>query len=357
MSDARPEAEQIGAVVERLSVLIAAGVTPQDAWRYVGELHGVDSAAHSTSSAAGGVLSGPPGRRGEARASAVATVIARVVRDVEAGRPVADAIGAAGSGAGRSAAAVAADAPHRSAREREREFSPTVAWAALAAAWYIASEAGAPLAACLDDLARCLLAAGEVERDTAAALAGPVATTRMVVALPLVSIVSGAVLGLDTLRILFTTPAGIACLVAGGVLLLIARAWSARLLRRARRVEAVPGLALDLVAVAASGGGSLERAVELVDGAMRRFDIVAANDPRTVADVLRLAARAGAPPGDLLTAEALRVRRDAVGVARRRAAALDVWLMIPLGVCVLPAFVLLAVVPVIVGVISTMSLS
>lgn len=397
MSRERPEAEQIGAVVERLSVLLSAGVTPQDAWRYLAESRGVSASARDASlpasrhsmpvasavspraaerAGATATASGEPGTRGRARSatpvsdptrkpsrSPVDAVIARVVHDIEAGRPVADAIGAAGRGLVRGPVARASEGGRQSSRTgdggrlctRASGFTGEAAWSALAAAWFIASEAGAPLAACLDDIACCLLAAGEVERDTAAALAGPVATTRMVIALPLVSIVAGAVLGLDTLRILFTTPAGVGCLVAGGVLLLMARAWSARLLRGARRIDAVPGLALELVAVAASGGGSLHRAVELVDEALGRFEVVAANDPRAVGDVLRLAARAGAPPGDLLKAEAMRVRRDAVGLAKRRAAALDVWLMMPLGVCVLPAFVLFAVVPVVVGVISTLS--
>ena len=382
MTRSRPEAEQIGAVVERLAVLIAAGLTPQSAWRHVAESWGVRDSGSRES-----VTSRELGRQ---RGRAVAEVIRRVVGDIESGRAIADALGAAaqtairgergtrgrgasfviassagvGAGAGAGAGAVAGgrvragdDSGRKGSTRRGAEFTAGAAWAALAAAWLIASEAGAPLAACLDDIAQCLLAAGEVERDTAAALAGPLATTRMVIGLPLVSIVSGALLGLDTLHVLFASPAGIACLLSGGVLLLVARAWSRALLRRARRLEAVPGLALDLVAVAASGGGSLNRAVELVDEALDRFGVAAAHDRGAVIDVLRLAARAGAPPGELLRAEALRVRRDAVGLARRRAAGLDVWLMVPLGICVLPAFVLLSVIPVVVGVMSTISLS
>ncbi len=331
-------------MVERLSVLIGVGVTPQSAWRYLAESRLPESRLAESRLAESRLAESRSASR--ARMPDVDVVIARVVRDIESGRQVADAIGAAGGGR--------RDASQTTARTGE--FTAGAAWSSLAAAWFIATEAGAPLAACLDDIARSLLAAGEVERDTAAALAGPLATTRLVITLPLVSIVSSALLGLDTLRILVTTPAGLVCLLLGGALLVIARAWSARLVRRARRVEAVPGLALDLVAVAASGGGSLLRAVDLVDEALRRFHVAATNDPRAVADVLNLASRAGAPPGELLRAEAMRIRRDAVSLARRRAAALDVWLMMPLGLCVLPAFVLLAVVPVVVGVISTLTL-
>ena len=55
---------------------------------------------------------------------------------------------------------------------------------------------------------------------------------------------------------------------------------------------------------------------------------------------------------DLLRAEAARRRRTARADGAARAAALGVRLMLPLGVCVLPAFVLLGVVPLIVSVVT-----
>ncbi len=62
---------------------------------------------------------------------------------------------------------------------------------------------------------------------------------------------------------------------------------------------------------------------------------------------LGLAARAGAPGAALLRDAATELRRRRAREAQRRAAALGVRLVLPLGVCALPAFALVGVVPVV----------
>lgn len=221
----------------------------------------------------------------------------------------------------------------------------------------MATEAGAPLARCLGEIADSLRAVGRVERETAASLAGPAATTRLVAVLPVISLASGWLLGLDTGTALLGSPAGLACLALGLLLMAAGRFWSGALLRRARRVDPAPGLMLDLVAVAVAGGGALPRAKNLVGETMHRFGLDTERDAAAVESVLVLASRSGAPPGELLRAEAARVRRDSVSRATEKAAALGTWLMLPLGVCVLPAFLLLAVAPVLIGVLSATGLA
>jgi tight adherence protein B len=304
----RPVVEELGAVVERLGVLIAAGVSPAHAWGYVAE-------------------GSPKSGHGE--------VVAAVAALAAHGTPVADAV-------------------ERGALDA-RTLGPQLrrAWSVLGVAWLVASEAGAPVARCLGDIAASLRASGQVERDTAAALAAPAATTRLVTALPVVSIGASWLMGFDTVRILFTTPLGLACLVSGAVLVLGGRTWSRWMLQRARRLETAPGLSLDLVAIAVAGGGSTTWATALVRNALQRFGLESPHDQVAVDAVLSLAARAGAPPAELLRNEAGRVRRDAIGRATEQAAALGVWLMLPLGVCILPAFMLLAVGPVLIGVLAS----
>jgi tight adherence protein B len=117
-------------------------------------------------------------------------------------------------------------------------------------------------------------------------------------------------------------------------------------------------LLLDLTAVAVSGGGALPAARALVIGTLERLTPEAgarggSAELAILDEVLSLAERSGAPPARLLRSEAVRVRRDAVTDAQRRTAELGVWLMLPLGVCVLPAFILLAVVPVLLSVLPT----
>ncbi|MBT1001335.1 type II secretion system F family protein [Paenarthrobacter sp. DKR-5] len=67
---------------------------------------------------------------------------------------------------------------------------------------------------------------------------------------------------------------------------------------------------------------------------------------RVFRDALGFAAATGAPSASLLYSEAARVRRRRQREAERRAAALGVQLVLPLGLCALPAFICLGVVPV-----------
>ncbi|WP_346957829.1 type II secretion system F family protein [uncultured Arthrobacter sp.] len=63
-------------------------------------------------------------------------------------------------------------------------------------------------------------------------------------------------------------------------------------------------------------------------------------------DALGFAALTGVPSSAILYTQAARLRREHFRAAERRAAALGVQLVIPLGLCSLPAFVCLGIVPV-----------
>ena len=63
-------------------------------------------------------------------------------------------------------------------------------------------------------------------------------------------------------------------------------------------------------------------------------------------DALGFAAVTGAPSSAILYAQAARMRREQFRSAEKRAAALGVQLVVPLGLCSLPAFICLGVVPV-----------
>ena len=63
-------------------------------------------------------------------------------------------------------------------------------------------------------------------------------------------------------------------------------------------------------------------------------------------DALGFAAVTGAPSSAILYAQAARLRRERFRAAEKRAASLGVKLVVPLGLCSLPAFICLGVVPV-----------
>ena len=223
-------------------------------------------------------------------------------------------------------------------------------WACVAAAWRVATESGAPLAATLARLGDVLIATDDARREVEVALAGPLATSRVVLALPALGLFGGALLGVDTLGVLATTPPGWFCLVAGGGLLLVARNWMRRLLTRAREADPTPGLGCELVAVAVSGGAPASAALARVADALAEAGLPA---EQTAAPAIAFAQRAGVPVAALLRAEAREIRRNAQAAVRMRIAALGTRLLLPLGLCVLPAFVALGVAPLLLAMIGS----
>jgi pilus assembly protein TadC len=113
------------------------------------------------------------------------------------------------------------------------------------------------------------------------------------------------------------------------------------------------GRALELVAAAASP--EYGRALRPVVGAMAigadwetawRSSDVRSPEILALRDALGFAALTGAPSSSILYAQAARMRRERFRAAEKRAASLGVKLVVPLGLCSLPAFICLGVVPV-----------
>ena len=73
--------------------------------------------------------------------------------------------------------------------------------------------------------------------------------------------------------------------------------------------------------------------------------------------MLALSRAAGVPAIELLRASAAHTRHRARVDGRLRAARLSTRLLLPLGVCTLPAFLLLGVAPMLLSVLTTMPLS
>jgi tight adherence protein B len=226
-------------------------------------------------------------------------------------------------------------------------------WVDLAAAWDVASTVGAPLADALRTIAGALRDAAAATDDVRVALAEPAATARLLLWMPFGGLLLGFVLGFDTLGVIVGTPLGAACVVAGLLLVVAARSWTRRLLRRAAPTPGTPGIRAELVALALSGGASIDRALDLVAD-------TAAHDPAgedEVRTVLELSRAAGVPAVELLRAGAAQSRHSARVQGRLRAARLSTQLLIPLGVCTLPAFLLLGVAPLLLSVLGSTRLA
>ncbi|WP_426519517.1 type II secretion system F family protein [Diaminobutyricibacter sp. McL0618] len=288
-------------LADTVATLLEAGIVPEVAWAYLAEA-GNDPLA---------VAVGRAVARGE-------SVVAAIVHG--------------------------GDAPSRRVKE---------ARAVLAAAWWVASESGAPLAACLRACADSFRGQGDTERDIAVALAGPVLTARMVSILPLVGLLFGAVLGFDTVGALTGSPVGWGLLIGGVLLMGLGAAWNRMLVRRATQTNGDRAIELELLSVALSGGAAIAVARELVAEATRRFLPGGAEAGSTVDHVLQLSARAGIPAGGLLRSEADRRRRESRSAGQTAASTLAVRLMLPLGLCVLPSFMFLGVAPLVLVIVSS----
>ena len=243
---------------------------------------------------------------------------------------------------------------------------PAVALGPTVAAARLAREIGAPPAAVLDRVARLVERAGEAADRRAEALAGPRTTATLLAWLPASGLVLGLVLGVDPVTVLLDGAGGTGLLVVGLGLTGLGRAWTRRLIARASGggEPAAPAL-LDLLDVALGSGADIPRALAAVGAVTGPGDALAraagrlalgagweeawAGAPAEVEPVAAALAAAwteGAAAGPALRAAAETTRRAAHTAALEAAGRLAVLIVQPLGLCHLPAFVVIGLVPV-----------
>ncbi|MFI8963533.1 type II secretion system F family protein [Streptomyces sp. NPDC053493] len=178
----------------------------------------------------------------EARADGVVALCGTVAGELRAGWQPAQALAFAARTTGalgdREAAVVAAarfggDVPEALRRAARQDGADGLA--GMAACWQVAVDGGAGLAAGLDRLEAALRSQQEQRERLRAQLAGAWATVAVLAVLPLAGLGLGAALGARPLWVLLHTPAGLGCLVAGGVLEALGLWWAARIVRGGER--------------------------------------------------------------------------------------------------------------------------
>ena len=228
---------------------------------------------------------------------------------------------------------------------------PGPEWRVLAVAWKLAEVSGAPLAPALDHLAESLRALTALQQRRSILLAGPRATVRLVAMLPVLAVLLGTLMGFDPMSVLLT-PGGLMLLAIGSLLLSLGVTWARSMTARLERTDGVAGLEFTLCWVALGGGASartaLGRLADCVDHAHAEWvPFVTLRRDRPLAETIASAAELGAPIGSLLLEEAASRRADAHTALERAAEKLGVKVLIPLGVCALPAFIIVGVLPVV----------
>lgn len=167
------------------------------------------------------------------------------------------------------------------------------------------------------------------------AMAVPLQTRKLLLWLPALSLVIGQLSGFGTVVALFT-PLGLAAGVLAGALILLGINWTKRMLEPTRRPVEHPGFSLMRLGLAIHSGkplGSIEN--QLLQES---------------SELVSLAKRTGAPLSELIDGEielrATQHQQKAMTEARQ----LSVKLLTPMGLTVLPAFFILTIVPMFLGI-------
>jgi Flp pilus assembly protein TadB len=244
----------------------------------------------------------------------------------------------------------------------------------------IAMTDGADPVHAVESAARTMRASASIAADSQAAVAQTLASIRILTWVPIALAVLLAVRD-ESVREFFLSAAGLICIAAGVALNGLGRHVTARLTARAVRVRSdipdfidmtsvhlragkPPALAFMHSAEGAGGitGSTARRVVDKVRAGDRFVDALLMHrelfDLRAqpLIDALVDTERDGLPPRELfdrLSDEAKSQRRRE---ADRRLRALPVQLALPLVGCVLPAYVLLAVFPLLIGQFSSVTL-
>ena len=217
----------------------------------------------------------------------------------------------------------------------------------------VAVATGVPTGHAIERLQTVVRDVGAAEEEIRSALAAPLLARRIVMLVPVASIALGAALGFNVFPALVGSALGVMCIVGGALLSLVGWAWMRTLVRRATDHPAAPGLWCELVAAAAASGLPLGRAVVMAEAALGTCGVAAPEAARMQGrNLLAIATQAGVPISVALQHLADDQRAKSFAEQRRAARELGERILVPVGACYLPAFLLWGVVPLVGSVVS-----
>lgn len=212
--------------------------------------------------------------------------------------------------------------------------------------WSLAIELGGPPAVALGRLANVFDLQQKREQEVALAYAAPKATARLVMGLPVFAVLLAQLLGMNPLGAITNSPLGFISVALGCGLLVAGRYWSNRMLASALPEAADPGAHLDSVVIGLQAGLPLETARQ------HTASTASESDKNFLDEAAELSRKTGAALTEILLSNADRFRQNLNFEIAERISKLSIRLMIPLGVAVLPAFVLLSIVPISISLLS-----
>ena len=261
----------------------------------------------------------------------------------------------------------------RAARERRQAAVAAVPGAV--AACRLTAALGAPLAGILEAVAGGVAESGRAEASRRTALSGPRATARLLAVLPPVGLLLGAAVGARPEEVLLDGGLGSVLGAAGICLMIVGHRATARMVSAATASSSGvdEALVLDLAAAALACGASLPGALRALGEALDGEELAVAGRALLLgADweeawgapddeawrerrsrlegCLRPGWEDGASPAPLLEGTAASLRAGRRAADEEAAERLAVRLVLPLGLCHLPAFVVLGIAPVVASV-------
>lgn len=222
--------------------------------------------------------------------------------------------------------------------------------------WQLATKLGGPVVIALSRVADVFDRQQRNLSEVELAFAGPQSTSRLVTWLPVVALFLAQLVGMNPARAILTSPVGLISVCLGAGLLVLGHQWSKRMLAKALPDTRDPGAFLDCVLIGLQAGLPLQQAR---DRATNEFSKVYVDhshneqgDERALDDAAELSRKSGASLTQILSATADRFRDERRFEISTRIAKLGIRLMIPLGVAVLPAFILISIVPIAISLLS-----
>lgn len=207
----------------------------------------------------------------------------------------------------------------------------------------LARETGAPRSRLLLLVADALDENEGLRREATIAATAARHSAVVLSALPMVTALASALFGVDAIGFLVFQPAGWLCLGVGVGATLAGWRWMATLRGRVTVPALETGVLVDCVAEVLSVTGLTPDAAELVARCAQRWGVASEwDDVRSVREIGR---NTGIPVANLLRNRAAELRRAARFDVRGHIEELPGKLLVPLGLCLFPAFITLTVIP------------
>lgn len=204
--------------------------------------------------------------------------------------------------------------------------------------WNLANRLGGSVLSAIERQIQILTQVQLQQREIELALSAPRATAKLVMGLPVLALLLAQFSGLNPVPSIFQSPVGCIAFALGIALMIIGRIWSDSMVNKAQPDTSDPAAGFDELVIALDAGLNTNQAITEVGF-----------DRSRIAEVLNISAATGASLASLLVSEATKLRQanwheDSIKISK-----LSVNLMIPLGLTSLPAFALIALVPVAIG--------